>query len=160
MASVIMQLNTNINALSQNDIYDFDVMAEHDGELYGFSSAGAFKVAGDTADSEDISASFTLPTTDFGIHNQKTFRSIALQYEATDVLSITVTNDEDYAVSLSVPSTLGLQSGAKIACPRDSRGVSHSVQISNTEGAYFAIDTVDVLCVVQANKLGIPSITR
>ncbi len=160
MASVVVQLNSNTDSLVQNDVYTFDALVEHDGVLFGFSSDGAFKVAGETNNGEDVDAFFVLPPTDFGVANQKALRSILVQYESLGVLRISVTNDEDYTMNKPLPNTRGRQSGTKVPCPRDSRGVNHSVKIENKNGCYFAIDSIDVLTIVQVNKIGLPSINR
>ena len=128
--------------------YDWDMtgMAEFNGVGYLGDDEGFYSHTGDNDDGSPILSTFRLPTTDFGMLNQKRIRHLYLGAESEGELSVTVTADETLSVTKFFnPAERGYQVGSKVTVDREVKGRYFSVEISNLNGDDFGIDSVDAL---------------
>ena len=152
-----MQLTLCINlanmAVTQYCDYNFNSFCEIDGKYYGATDDGIFELAGDTDAGEDIDAWFELPMSDFGINNVKRLRRIYLGYEATGDLTIKVKDNEDNERLYPLGNiALDKQVGGEVTIERDQLGRYWGLRIDNVRGAYFAVDSIEVVPVILGRK--------
>jgi len=129
-------------------------LAEVAGVGYGGDEDGFYKLEGADDAGVNISASIKLPTTDFGILNQKRMRCLYLGYECDHgELQATVVSDETHSMTKTFKSThLGKSIGQKITVDRDIKGRYFDVEINNLHGCDFTINAVDALILQISGK--------
>jgi hypothetical protein len=142
-------------ALSQYANYDFNSMCEFNGAYIGANESGIFTLdSGDLDNTSLIEAFFELPTSDFGIENQKRIRSFYIGYETNGELLLTVKDDDDNQRSWLVP-VIHLdekQHTVKVNGSRSGKGRYWMIRIENLAGADFSIDSISVLPILLNRK--------
>lgn len=140
-------------AVTQYCNYNFNSFCEIGGKYYGATDDGIFEMVGDTDAGEDIDACFELPMSDFGINNVKKLRRIYVGYEATGDLIIKVKDNEDNERSYPLDNiATDKQIGGEVTIERDQLGRYWGERIENVRGAYFAIDSIEVVPVILGRK--------
>lgn len=152
-----MQLTLCINlsnmAVTQYCEYNFNSFCKIGDKHYGATDDGIFELVGDDDNGEDIDAWFELPMSDFGISNVKKLRRIYLGYEATGDLIIKVKDNEDNERPYPLDNiALDKQVGGEVTIERDQLGRYWGLRIDNVRGAYFAIDSIEVVPVILGRK--------
>lgn len=152
-----MQLTLCINlsnmAVTQYCDYNFNSFCKIGDKHYGATDDGIFELVGDDDAGEDIDAWFELPMSDFGISNVKKLRRIYVGYEATGDLIIKVKDNEDNERPYPLDNiALDKQVGGEITIERDQLGRYWGERIENVRGAYFAIDSIEVVPVILGRK--------
>lgn len=140
-------------AVTQYCEYNFNSFCKIGDKHYGATDDGIFELVGDDDNGEDIDAWFELPMSDFGISNVKRLRRIYLGYEATGDLTVKVKDNEDNERTYPLDNiTTDKQIGGRITVERDQLGRYWGLRIDNVRGAYFAIDSIEVVPVVLGRK--------
>ena len=136
-------------AVTQYCNYDFNSFCQIGDKHYGASDDGIFELVGDDDAGENIEAWFELPMSDFGISNVKRLRRIYLGYEATGTLKIKVKDNEENERAYRLENIAqNKQIGGRATIDRDQLGRYWAERIENVNGAYFAIDSIEVVPVV------------
>lgn len=153
MSQLTLCINLSNLACGQYCNYSFNSFCEIDGKHYGATDDGIFELVGDTDAGEDINAWLELPMSDFGINNVKRLRRIYLGYEATGDLIIKVKDNEDNERSYPLDNiALDKQIGGEVTIERDQLGRYWGLRIDNVRGAYFAVDSIEVVPVILGRK--------
>ena len=140
-------------AITQYCDYNFNSFCKIGDKHYGATDDGIFELVGDTDNGEDIDAWFELPMSDFGISNVKRLRRIYIGYEATGDLIIKVKDNEDNERSYPLDNiALDKQIGGEVTIERDQLGRYWGLRIDNVRGAYFAVDSIEVVPVILGRK--------
>lgn len=152
-----MQLTLCINlanmAITQYCDYNFNSFCKIGDKHYGATDDGIFELVGDDDAGEDIDAWFELPISDFGISNVKRLRRIYVGYEATGDLTVKVKDNEDNERSYPLDNiALDKQIGGEVTIERDQLGRYWGLRIDNVRGAYFAVDSIEVVPVILGRK--------
>lgn len=120
--------------------------AEYNGVGYAGDADGFYSLTGDDDNGTAIDATIKLPTTDFGEANQKRMRRLHIGFECNDELEMTVTADQKHSMNKNLKSAHSNSShGRGISVNRNVKGRYFDLEISNTDGCDFAIDSIDAL---------------
>jgi len=148
-----LAVNLSNTAVTQYCDYNFNSFCEIAGKYYGSNESGIFELTGDDDAGTNIDAFFDLILSDFGISNMKRIRSIYVGGEANGGLTLTIKDDEDNSRLYTLNLTSGnKQSSGKVAVGRDGIGRYYQIRIDNIGGAYFAIDSIEVLAIILGRK--------
>ena len=140
-------------AITQYCDYNFNSFCKIGDKHYGATDDGIFELVGDDDAGEDIDAWFELPISDFGISNVKRLRRIYVGYEATGDLTVKVKDNEDNERSYPLDNiALDKQIGGEVTIERDQLGRYWGLRIDNVRGAYFAVDSIEVVPVILGRK--------
>jgi hypothetical protein len=140
-------------AVTQYCNYNFNSFCKIGDKHYGATDDGIFELVGDTDAGEDIDAWFELPISDFGISNVKRLRRIYLGYEATGDLTIKVKDNEDNERPYPLDNIASdKQVGGEVTIERDQLGRYWGLRVDNVRGAYFAVDSIEVVPVILGRK--------
>lgn len=142
-------------AVSQYIKYRFKSMNEFQGKYLGAGTDGIFVLDTTEKDSGvDIDSIIELYKTDFGVANQKRFRSVYIGYETSGDLKLTLSNDDgnEREYQLAPIKTGQLQHGGKIPVNRDGKGRYWTFKIENVDGCDFSIDSIEVIPIVLGRK--------
>lgn len=152
---LVLSVNLLTLSVTQYCNYDFNSFCRIGDKDYGASDSGIFELTGNDDAGADIDAFFELAISDFGISNVKRLRSVYVGYEAKDDLLVTIKDNEDNAreYTLSyIDSSYDRQTGGKVSIGRDGLGRYWGFRIDNTNGCYFAIDSIELLAVILERK--------
>jgi hypothetical protein len=141
--------------VSQYANYNFNSMCKFNGVHLGGNDSGIFVLdSGDRDDATQIEAFFELATSDFGIANQKRWRSMYVGYKSEGDLVLTVKDDQDNERSFNLePIFADLSShGQKVGIGRDGKGRYWMVRIDNVGGVDFSIDQITGIPVILGRK--------
>ena len=153
MEKLTLNINLSILAVTQFCNYNFNSFCKIGDKYFGASDSGIFELEGDNDNGTDIDAFFELPVSDFGIENVKRIRKLYVGYEAKDDLTVTVKDNEDNARSYTLSYLdYDRQNGGQVDVGRDGLGRYWQIRIDNTNGCYFAIDSIDLLPVILGRK--------
>ncbi|MDO9565914.1 MAG: hypothetical protein Q7J15_04160 [Candidatus Desulfaltia sp.] len=148
-------LNVNLSSfsLTQWCYWDFNSFCKIGDSSFAASEDGIFELKGDTDAGENIDSFFELILSDFGINNMKRIRSIYVGGEANGALTLSVKDDENNSRAYTLNLTSGnVQSSGKVSVGRNGIGRYWQIRIDNTGGAYFAIDDIEILAIILAQK--------
>ena len=133
--------------------FDFNSFCRIGEKFYGANDSGIFELTGDSDNGENIDAFFELLNSDFGISNMKKIRSMYVGGEANGGLTLTLKDDENNLRLYTLNLTSGnVQSSGKVAVDRAGIGRYWQIRIDNVGGAYFAIDSIEVLAIILGRK--------
>ena len=142
-------------AVSQYCGYEFDSIVKF-GDMYlGAGEEGLFTLEdADTDDGVEIDSIIELPTTDFGISNQKRIRAIHVGCETGGKLKLTLSNDEDNEREYTlVPINISnRQHGSKVKVNRNGKGRYWTVKIENVDGCDFSLNMIELIATILARK--------
>jgi hypothetical protein len=153
-----MNLGINIHlrtlAASQYSGWDFTSMVEFNGQVVAFGPAGVCELGGETDQGTQIDALVDLPTTDFGLFEDKRLESVRLGGQSFGSLKLTFTADETASREQSV--TLGAvrlneaehTRTAILRRVRGAVGASWRVRVENVIGGDFSLDGLQLLVAV------------
>ncbi len=150
-----LTLNMNLSnlAITQFCNYNFNSFCKIGSKYFGASDSGIFELSGNNDNGTSIDAFFELLVSDFGISNVKRIRKIYVGYEAKGNLIVTVKDNEDNTRSYTLPYLdYDRQNNSQVNVGRDGLGKYWQIKISNINGCYFAVDSIDILPVVLGNK--------
>ncbi|OEU69112.1 MAG: hypothetical protein BA863_04085 [Desulfovibrio sp. S3730MH75] len=153
MEKLTLNINLSNFAITQYCNYNFNSFAQIGNNYIGASETGLF-ILGDEKDAgADIDAFFELVTSDFGAANAKRIRSIHAGFQAKDNLLVTLkdheNNSRDYVLSYT---HYDRQGSGKVAVSRDGISRYWSLKVANTNGAYFAVDSIELIMVILGKK--------
>lgn len=157
MAQEKFCLNTNLSNFSSSQFcnYNFNSFCKIGAKYFGASEDGIFEMTGDSDDGTEIDAFFELAVSDFGISNVKRLRSVFVGCEMKGDLTVKVKDNENnertYVLS-HIAYERDHQTGAKAFIGRDGLGRYWQVRIDNTNGCYFAVDSIEVGAVILGKK--------
>lgn len=128
--------------------YAFNSMATINGVALGASSSGLFKLnSGTQDDGEDFTRSFTLATTDFGIHNPKKVRYLYVGIKTDNIFTVLTRVDEgDWRLWPTKPPKKGLH-GVRVPIGLSSQGRYWTVKISSKY--HFRVAEIKVLPIIR-----------
>lgn len=155
MMSERLTLNINLSnmAVTQFCQYSFNSFCKIGNKYYGASEDGIFELTGNDDNGVDIEAFFELVVSDFGISNVKRIRKVYVGYEAKDDLLVTIKDNEDNSRSYTLSYLdYDRQNGGQVNIGRDGLGRYWQVRIDNTNGVYFAIDSIELLLIILGRK--------
>jgi len=136
-------------SISQYSGLNFNSLCFHNGKLIGASSNGIFILEGDSDNGTDIEAIVKTLSTDLESSNQKRLRSIAVSGDLKGDLKVFPVFDDDEAEEHTIdPVDPVYQRTYKVPVNRDNKGVCLGVRIENVNGAYFEIETIDILPII------------
>ena len=150
-----LTLSVNLSNLSivQWCDFDFNSFCRIGEKFYGANDSGIFELTGDSDNGTNIDAFFELILSDFGVSSMKRIRSIFVGGEANGGLTLTLKDDENNLRLYTLNLTSGnRQSSGKVAVDRDGLGRYWQTRIDNIGGAYFAIDSIEVLAIILGRK--------
>jgi hypothetical protein len=131
--------------------YDFNSMCRFGDVYLGAGDDGLMVLDSGQLDAgEKIDAFFELPTSDFGIENQKRLRSAYLGCETNGELMLTIKDDDGTERSYLVsPIHSGNhQHMIKVGIGRNGKGRYWMMRIDNVNGADFSIDSLTIVPIV------------
>lgn len=127
------------------------------GTTIGVSSSGIFAIdSGDDDNGNKIDAFIEFPSTDFNLPNQKKLRKIFLGIEADGNMTLSVKPDGGSFIESKLDVDVDSSREEGIAAPfrRDVRGRYLVVKISNTNGCYFFLGSIDVELMLGSTRAG------
>lgn len=142
---------------SQYANYNFNSMCSFAGRYLGANENGIFEIDGadrdhsDTLNSEPIEAYIDLPTSDWGIDNQKRVRSCLLGLETDGQMVLTLTDDEGkkYRYDIEPNFVANQQHGVRVTAGRNNgKGRYWNVRLENVNGADFSLNRLTVYPVI------------
>ena len=153
MNNFCLDINLTNLAVAQLCNYNFNSFCKIGDKHYSASSSGIFELVGVDDAGTKIDAFFELVVSDFGISNIKRVRSVYIGGEANGELLLTLKDDEENERSYILEPMVGSkQSSSKVSIGRDGLGRYWQIRIANTNGGYFAIDSIELLLVVLGRK--------
>lgn len=153
MSKAILNINLSNLAVGQYCNYDFNSFCKIGDSYFGASDSGIFELTGEDDTGTNIDAFFELLVSDFGVSNIKRIRTTYIGGEADGALKLTLKDDENNSREYTVDLVSGSkQSSAKVPVGRDGIGRYWQVRIDNKTGAYFAIDSIELLMIVLGRK--------
>lgn len=148
-------LNINLSNFSVTQYcgFDFNSFCRIGDSYFGASDTGIYELIGDNDAGISIDAFFELIVSDWGLPAMKRIRTVYIGGESDGALKLTLKDDEDNSREYTVNLISGSkQSSAKIPVGRDGIGRYWQVRIDNKTGAYFAIDSIELLMIVLGRK--------
>lgn len=150
-------MGVNINlanlAISQFCGFSFNSFCQIGDKHYGSNDSGIFELAGNDDAGTNIEGFFELLVSDFGISSMKKIRSVFIGGEADGTLALTLKDDENNTRTYEIDLTSGSkQSSCKVPIGRDGTGRYWQVKIANSNGAYFAINSIELLLTILSRK--------
>lgn len=153
MSKLILNINLSNLATTQYCYYDFNSFCKIGEKYYGASDSGIFELTGEDDAGTNIDAFFELIVSDFGVSNMKRIRTVYIGGESDGALKLTLKDDESNSREYTVNLTSGSkQSSAKVPISRDGTGRYWQIRIDNKNGAYFAIDFIELLAIILGRK--------
>jgi hypothetical protein len=140
---------------SQYANYNFNSMCKFNGAYLGANESGIFTLdSGDLDGTDQIEAFFELLTSDYGVANQKRWRSMYIGYETEGNLTLIVKDDDNNERSYTLePIFAGLeQHGQKVGIGRDGKGRYWMIRIENVNGVDFSVDRIAGIPVILGRK--------
>jgi hypothetical protein len=142
---------------SQYAHYNFNSLCRFAGMNLGANDNGIFKLDDGDLDysapdtSAEIDAFVELPTSDWGIANQKRIRSAHLGIETNGELLLTLTDDEgiDYRYDVVPDFVANKQHSVRVTAGRNNgKGRYWRIRLDNINGADFSLNNLRVFPVV------------
>lgn len=149
MNKFALNVNLSNTAITQFCNYNFNSFCKIGDKHYGANDSGIFELDGTDDAGTDIDAFFELILSDFGISNIKRIRSVFVGGEANGKLTLTLKDDENNSRTYNlVLTSSSKQSSSKVDVGRDGQGRYWQVRVDNTNGVYFAIDSIELLAII------------
>lgn len=153
MEKVVLNINLSNLAVTQFCNFNFNSFCKIGSKHYGASDSGIFELTGNDDTGTNIDAFFELIVSDFGISNMKRVRTAYIGGQADGRLTLTLKDDEDNSRTYDLDLTSGnKQSSGKVPIGRDGLGRYWQVRIDNESGAYFAVDSIELLLTILGRK--------
>lgn len=153
MNKLALNINLSNLAVVQWCNFDFNSFSKIGDKYFGANDSGIFELTGTDDNGTDIDAFFELILSDFGISDIKRIRSVYVGGEANGKLTLTLKDDEDNSRTYDLRLTSdSKQSSGKVDVGRDGQGRYWQVRIDNTNGVYFAIDSIELLTIILGRK--------
>lgn len=151
-------LDTNLAAKAATTQYvnfDFESMANFNGQILAAGSNGLFLVSKSTNTDADaaIVAYFEIATIDFSLSSEKRLRSVYVTFEGTADLRLTINTEKSAAENYVIPGTGAGQKTRKVSINRSLHGVHWTFKIYSS-GADFSLDNIKVLPIVRSHGVG------
>lgn len=140
---------------SQYANYNFNSMCKFNGYYLGANESGIFMLdSGDLDNTAQIEAFFELVTSDYGVPNQKRWRTMYIGYETEGNLTLIVKDDDNNERQYTLePIFAGLeQHSGKVSIGRDGKGRYWMVRIENVNGVDFSVDRITGIPVILGKK--------
>lgn len=148
-------MNTETGSITRYTQYPFHSLGEFNDTYLGASSTGIYALTGSTDDGANIAASsFKFGFSDFKSEFLKRIRDLYVGYRSDDDLQFTVTLDGEGSERTYTLARRG--AGLRPARTKVGRGLKSrywQIGISNTNGADFEIDTLDLLTQVLSRRI-------
>ena len=149
---IVMEMSNA--ATTQYTEWDMAGMIEHGGLAYGGNEDGFFQLQIDNEDNgSDISAYVKLPLVDFGVLNQKRIRTVFLGLETNGDMYLSVFDDQDNerTYTISPSNRVSREHGTKVKVGRDGKGRYFQLEVGNSGGADFGLDSIAALVSILAS---------
>jgi hypothetical protein len=143
---LVLAMNLEIYATTQYVGYPFNSFCEFDGVPIGAGDGGIFQLdTGDLDHSSDIDAFVEFPKLDFGSPMSKHARRVTINGLAMGDLQFTCSADDgpEFVKNIRVKA-LGRHSFMAEYLRSDCRGTYLQFKLSNVNGAYFSISSIDL----------------
>lgn len=144
-------VNTEINAISQYDDWDFNSMCIFNGEVIGASDEGIFIHSGDNDGAVPINAFFRLFSTDLGTIQQKRIRKLFIEgklggyMEAKSIFD----NADETTYQIACPPVMTTVQTI-VETNYNDKGILFGLRVSNKGGSDFSIDSISAIFVPTA----------
>ena len=143
----MLELNLKNNAVTQTSV-SFNSMCKFGNVALGCNSSGLYQITGYNDHGIEINALMQSGTTDFGVPNQKRFRSIHATGEANGDCKLSLYADGELACELDiVPDNTGVFD-VKVPVSHVHVGRWWSWSFENVDGAFFALYSVSAVITV------------
>lgn len=142
---------------SQYGNYNFNSLTRFNGQDLGANDNGIFKLDDgdfdytDASNYDEIEAFIELPTSDWGIENQKRIRSAYLGLEANGELALIFTDDEgnDYRYEVVPDFMANKQHSVRVTAGRkNGKGRYWRLRLENINGADFSLNNIRVFPII------------
>lgn len=141
-------LSTNLqlaNATTQFTNYDFNSMVNFNGKQIVANATGLYELGTDTDEGVNIDAFFEPVTSDFGDSHPKHIRFAYLGFEADGNIRLTVIDDRGHSEIKDIIAQFIGQQRSRTTITRALTGRYWTFNIANVNGAYFALDSLEIL---------------
>lgn len=145
-------INSNTEAMSQYDNYGFIAFFEHEGQPYGMTQTGIYRLDGETDNGADIESFILTGKDDMGESELKRLPYAYVGAHAPDGLTLTVFTDKDEAHTYDIPATDTLTTQRAIV-GKALRSRYWQIALRNVGGGMFSIESLELLPTAQGRKL-------
>lgn len=151
-------LTTSNRALSQYDHYPFTGFAQHGGRYYGVAADGVYLLDGDDDNGTPVSAAVRTALMNFGTAKHKRLPAVYLAYRSPGPLALKVVTTSDTGAPVERwyrvrerPTTALRETRVDIG--RGLRSVYWQLELVNTDGADFDLDTMTLVPMILTRRL-------
>lgn len=138
-----IRMNTSNFAVTRYSGFHFNSMCNYMNEIIMANSNGIFRHTGNADLGANIDAYFQLPSTDFGLFKQKSYRKVYVEGYSEGELEVTTVVGDSYKSKLRIDSFGRLSETQYVfERQRDDRGNLIGLRISNNNGKYFMINSI------------------
>jgi hypothetical protein len=143
---LVLILNTENNALSEYDNFEFNSLTEFNGKFIGCKSDGIYSLEGNDDEGVDIEAEIAWPIYDFAEDIPKLPREAWIMGRKEGTLVLTVTSDEgDESYPYPTAMQDSLISEERVEFGRGLRGRFFDFKLTNENGAFFDFNNIRIL---------------
>lgn len=143
----MIYINLKNRAISQNTL-PFNSMCKFGDAYLGCTDAGLFAIGGYNDNGAEIPMLMRSGTTDFGMGNQKRFRSVTVGGEANGNCKFSLYADGVLAAELDIVPDADGQFSETAYVSRAAQGRFWYWQIENVDGAFVAVYNITALPIV------------
>lgn len=153
-----LSMNAETKGVTEYDNYNFSGLAEFNGTLYGVGEAGLYKLEGDDDAGAEISASLRTALLRLGAGKETRIDSAYLGYRSNGTLQLKVTyidsrgSKRSYVYDLQELPARDNRPG-RVKVGKGLKSVYWSFELSNTDGADFDLDVLEILPLAFTRRL-------
>jgi hypothetical protein len=136
--------------------FNFNSMVRFGNRFLSANSTGIFTIGGNTDNGAPIQSEMELPAHDLGTQNKKRIRFLYLGYETSGTLSVKATFDQKKASSATKPIAnleKDVQQRNRVSFPRNVQGRYITINVKNVNGAFFGINSIEILPVILSSGI-------
>lgn len=146
-------LNLESGAATEYTNYQFNSFANFNGETYAATSAGLYKLGGNTDAGSAIAASFKTGLTDFGSSHKKQIIRGWVNLRNDGSMLLKASNGEQLEASYRITTTSTRIHPDRFKLGRGLKNVYWQFEMENVSGADFEIDRLEVIPLMLQRKV-------